>query len=190
AVIAIFIMKFPNQTILFFRGIASMIQWLTYLLFFISVVGVFFPQYAYAPTSLVLNSILTAFKISIIVCGSLVLSDLILKQFKKQIHSLASILEINDFAMMGLILSCATSIAILPLYQKMDAKGKLLNAAFAVSGAYFLGGQLGYISNIVSSGSIVVVYLLTKIVCGILSIVVMSFVSSKKELSITDDNII
>lgn len=179
-IIAFCIILFPNQTVKCFRYLASLIQWLTYLMFFIAVVGIFLPQYAYADSSLVIDAIITAFKISIIVSGSLVLSELILKKFKKQIHQLASILQINDMSMIGLILSCATSLAILPIYQKMDTKGKLLNAAFAVSGAYLLGGQLGYISNVADSHA-VMIYIVTKLICGILSIVMMSLIYNRTQ---------
>lgn len=169
------IIKLPTQTVKVFNILATFIQWLTYFMFFIAVVGVFFPQYAYANTSLVTEAIITAFKISIIVSGSLVLSELILKTFKNQIHYLAKMLKINDISVMRLILSCATSLAILPLYHRMDTKGKILNAAFTVSGAYFLGGQLGFISTVADS-YVVTIYILSKIICGLLSILVMSIV--------------
>ena len=47
-----------------------------------------------------------------------------------------------------MIMNFATSLAILPLISKMDKKGRMLNAAFSVSGAYMLGGQLGFVSSV------------------------------------------
>lgn len=176
--IAICIFRFPHRTIQCFRYLATIIQWLTYFMFFIAVVGIFLPQYAYAKTTLVTDAIITSFRISIIVSGSLVLSEIILKKLKKQIHYFAQKLQINDISMMGLILSCATSLAIFPLYQRMDSKGKILNAAFAVSGAYFLGGQLGFISSMCNH-NIVMIYILTKIICGLLSVLIMSLLYEK-----------
>lgn len=170
--------KAPQKTIQVFTSVAKIIQWLTYFMFFIAVLGIFFPQHAYADQTLVYDSVITAFKIAIIVSGSLVLSELIFRKLKPQIHYLANLLHINDISMIGLILSCATSLAILPLYDQMDVKGKLLNAAFSVSGAYVIGGQLGFISN-VCDGHIVTLYMIIKLICGIISLFVMSWIYEK-----------
>ena len=71
-----------------------------------------------------------------------------------------------------MLLNCATSLAILPLVSRMDEKGKMLNAAFSVSGTYVLGGQLGFVSS-VSDGATVTVFVITKVLCGVLSIIIM-----------------
>lgn len=169
---------FPKQLIHGFTLFANGIQWLTYLLFLIAIVGVFFPKIAYAPIELVKDSILIVLKSTMIVCGSLVLSELILKYCHPVLLKISKYLHINEISVMGLILSCATSLAILPLFSQMDHKGKLLNAAFAVSGAYFIGGQLGYIATLTTSHT-VSVYLLSKVVCGIISVCVMSLIYEK-----------
>ncbi len=36
----------------------------------------------------------------------------------------------------------------LPLFSKMNQKGKILNAAFSLSGAFVFGGQLGFIAGV------------------------------------------
>lgn len=172
------LLLFPKQLIKGFTLFACGIQWLTYVLFLIAVIGVFFPTIAYAPIDLVKDSILIVLKSTIIVCGSLVLSELILKYLHPVLLKISKWLHINEISVMGLILSCATSLAILPLFSKMDHKGKLLNAAFAVSGAYFIGGQLGYIATVTTS-SAVTVYILSKIVCGLMSICIMSLIFEK-----------
>ena len=55
----------------------------------------------------------------------------------------------------------------------MDEKGKMMNAAFGVSGAYVLGGQFAFISS-VSDGYTVTVFMVSKVLCGVLSAFVMS----------------
>lgn len=170
--IAAGLIRFTALTVRIFSAFARIIQLLTYGLFFLAVLGVFFPSLAYTSLSAVSDSILTVFKSSIIVSGSLVLSEIILKFFREPLKQLSDQIGINEVSMIGLILNCATSLAILPLFPRMDQKGKLLNAAFSVSGAYLIGGQLGYISSISDSFS-VTVYLLAKAVCGIISILLM-----------------
>ena len=169
---------FPKYLIKIFTAFANIIQLLTYILFLMTVIGLFIPSLAYAPLSAVQDSITIVFRSCIIVSGSLVLSEIILKYFRPMILKMAKYLDINEVSMMGLILSCATSLAIFPLFSRMDRKGKMLNAAFSVSGAYFLGGQLGYISGITSSYA-VTIYVICKLICGLLSLFVMSKIYRK-----------
>ena len=90
-------------------------------------------------------------------------------------------LGINSTSVMGLLLSLGTSIAMIPLFSQMDRKGKMINAAFSVSGAYVFGGQLGFISSVVDSQG-VLVYMISKIVAGVLAIIfVMLFYKLKKK---------
>lgn len=93
---------------------------------------------------------------------------------------MASFLSVNETAVIGLLLSCATSLAMVPLFSRMDEKGKLINAAFSVSGAFFLGGQLGYIASVTDSYG-VTVYLVTKVLCGLLSILVVQLLYGKEK---------
>ncbi len=79
-------------------------------------------------------------------------------------------LGVNSASVMGLLLSLGTSIAMIPLFSQMDRKGKMMNAAFSVSGAYVLGGQLGFISSVVD-GNGVIIYMISKIIAGLLAIV-------------------
>lgn len=160
---------FSSATIRIFTVFAKLIQYFTYLMFLIAVTGLFIPSLAYADMTAIHDSVTTILKSSIIVAGSLVLSELILKFFRRHLAKLAAKLGINEISMVGLLLSCATSLAIFPLFPRMDQKGKMLNAAFAVSGSYLIGGQLGYVSSMSDRFS-VTVYLISKIVCGLLSI--------------------
>ena len=147
-----------------------MIKALSYIFFLIVILGLYFPQLQYVELSLVEESLLMVLKMIIIVCGSMVLSEIILKYGSKYIQKIANILDVNKESIIGFILNCASSLAMLPLYSKMNTKGKLMNAAFSVSGAYVFGGQLGFISSV--SNESVTVYVLIKLICGLLSVVI------------------
>lgn len=166
------LLRFPEGTVRIFTVFAKFIQYLTYAMFFIAVLGLFVTSLAYADTEVIHDSVMTIFKSSIIVAGSLVMSEIILKFFRGHLAKLADKLGINEISMIGLLLNCATSLAIIPLFPRMDKKGKMLNAAFGVSGAYLIGGQLGYVASMTDSFS-VTVYLVAKVVCGLLSILLM-----------------
>lgn len=56
--------------------------------------------------------------------------------------------DLDQYSVLGLISSLASCIPMLGVYENMNWKGKILNGAFAVSGAFTFGGQLGYISSV------------------------------------------
>ena len=53
-------------------------------------------------------------------------------------------LGVNETAAAGLIASLANSIAAFGMVKNMDDRGKVVNIAFAVSGAFVLGDHLGF----------------------------------------------
>lgn len=167
-IVAFMIIKKPQQTVKMLSILANMIKALSYIFFLIVILGLYFPQLQYVELSLVEESLLMVLKMIIIVCGSMVLSEIILKYGSKYIQKIANLLDVNKESIIGFILNCASSLAMLPLYSKMNTKGKLMNAAFSVSGAYVFGGQLGFISSV--SNESVTVYVLIKLICGLLSV--------------------
>ena len=58
----------------------------------------------------------------------------------------------------------------LPLLSKMNKKGKILNAAFSLSGAFVFGGQLGFIASVNSTS--VTWFVVVKLLAGILGLVI------------------
>ena len=160
--------KRPESVVKGFSVFAQIIQTLVYIMFFVTVAGIFIPAPAYSDMASVHEALLVTFKCIIIMCGSLVMSELILRFFRKYIQKIAGKVGINEVAAVGILLGAATSIAMLPLFSRMDEKGKLLNSAFSVSGAYMLGGQMGFVANL-TSGYEVAVFLAAKLACGLLS---------------------
>ena len=158
----------PEGTTRFFMGFARVINWLFYIMFAVAVIGVFVPRLAYASMESVEEAILIVFKSAIIIAGALVLSELILKFFRRGINGVAEKIGINGTAAVSLLMTCATSLAVMPLYGRMDDKGKEIVAAFSLSGSFVIGGSLAFVSN-VTDGYTVLIFVVTKFVCGILS---------------------
>lgn len=147
-------------------------------LFFIAVAaGFFIPSCSLVDQELVYEAATIVIKMTIIVCGSMILSKLVLKRCPKAIAWIAEKLDINEAAAIGLLVSLCSSLSMLPLYGKMDRKGKLINLAFSVSGAYVIGGQLAFISSL-CSGSTVLIFILSKLLGGGLAIGLAQFVTS------------
>ena len=73
-------------------------------------------------------------------------------------------------AVVGLFLSFIQSLAMLPLFSKMDKRGKVLNAAFSVAGAYVVGGQMTLVASLIP-GNWVIAYMISKVLSGGLAVV-------------------
>ena len=86
--------------------------------------------------------------ISIVLSGAYPLLYYISRKMHKLLNRITLKYDIDEYSVLGLVSSLASCIPMLGVYDKMDWKGKILNAAFAVSGAFTFGGQLGYISSV------------------------------------------
>lgn len=157
-----------KQTIRFVGYIGSAMKVLTYILFGIVVLQLYFNLH-YFDEQLIQDCMVMMLKCAIIMSGSLVLSELILRVCRRQRDKLTARLGINSYSLIGIVLSCTTAIAMLPLYSKMDNKGKIINSAFSVTGAYFLGSQFAFIYESSTSYG-VFMYVLFKVLTGIFAI--------------------
>ena len=85
------------------------------------------------------------------------------------IQRIGAVLGINEEAVVGLFLSFIQSLAMLPLFSKMDKRGKVLNAAFSVAGAYVVGGQMTFVASLIP-GNWVTAYMISKVLSGGLAV--------------------
>ena len=166
---AIGLIKAPVGTVRGFEAFAQGVQIVIVLLFAVTAAGVFIPSLAYADSGSVSEILVILFRSAIIISGALVLSEIVLKLFRKRIRKAAERFGMNEVSAVGLLLGCATSLAVVPLISRMDDKGKMINGAFSVSGAYFIGGQMGFVSS-VTDGYTVAVMVAAKLICGCLSV--------------------
>lgn len=170
--LALGLWKKPLQIVKGFSIFANIVQGIILLCFFFSVLGLFVPSLAYASEDSVYEATMILFRAAIVICGALVLSEVILKYFRRYLQKIANKLGVNEVAVVGMLLNCATSLAMIPLIPNMDEKGRALNCAFSVSGAFVIGGQLGFVSS-VAGGTSVSIMIISKLICGILSMIVM-----------------
>ena len=182
ALVALGLYKIPDGMVRGFSVIGRIIQIGTYLLFGLAILGVFLPKIALASEESVHTALVITLKSAIIISGCLVLTDLVMKLFRPQLQKLAKRIGVTEISVICMLMNCATSLAILPLFSRMDEKGKMLNAAFSISGAYILGGSMAFVSA-VSTGYVVGIFIVAKIVSGFLSMYLMHriFESNKKK---------
>ena len=90
------------------------------------------------------TAIETVGAIAVVLAGAFPLVFVLTKVLKTPLSALGRKLKINETAAAGLIATLANSIATFSLVRDMDERGKVLNIAFAVSGAFVFGDHLGF----------------------------------------------
>ena len=177
-IIAIGLKVAPHGTARVFSVFGVILQTLLSLLFAVAVIGVFIPSLAYASLESVQEGVMIIFRAGVIIGGALVMSEIILRFFRRQINAIAAKIGINEVAALSLLMTCATSLAIIPLFSKMDPKGRQITAAFSLSGSFVIGGSLAFVSS-VTDGFSVAAFVVSKLVCGIASAIVIGRMYSK-----------
>ena len=82
--------------------------------------------------------------IAILLAGAFPLVFVLTKLLRRPLMAVGKVLGINDAAAAGLVASLANSIAAFGLVKDMNSRGKVVNIAFAVSGAFVFGDHLGF----------------------------------------------
>lgn len=130
--------------------------------------GLFVPSFALVPADLVEEVLVIVFKIAATMCGSMVASRLLLRWWGDGLTKLGAKLGVNEYAILGLTACAVSNVAMLPLYSRMDVRGKMLNASMCVSGAFVLGGQMAFISSVADDRS-VAAFFVCKVLGGVLA---------------------
>ena len=154
----------PTTRVLLLLG--NGVRALSFVLFALVVLGLFLPAWNLSEPGLAEEALVVVLEITAVVCGAMVLSRLILAWCQGPIRRLAGWMGVNESAAVGLILSLATSLSMLPLFSQMDPRGKAMNAAFSVSGAFALGGQMAFIAS-VEPGPVVAGFVASKLLGGV-----------------------
>lgn len=87
-------------------------------------------------------------EIAIMLAGAFPMVYVITKVFKKGLMKVGKLLGMNDASAAGIVATLANSIPMFGLMKDMDARGKVINVAFAVSASFILGDHLGYTAGV------------------------------------------
>ncbi|GGA79961.1 ethanolamine utilization protein EutH [Ornithinibacillus halotolerans] len=115
--------------------------------------------------------------IAVFLAGAFPLVKMISLLFKKPLEKLGEKLGISDTSTTGIVASLAHIIPTLSILEHMDSRGKVVNVAFAVSGAFVLGGHLGFVAGV--NKEIVFAMIVGKLVGGI-SAVLLAIITTRK----------
>lgn len=108
--------------------------------------------------------------IAITLAGAFPLVHFLKQSLGKILPPVAKKFKTSEMALLGLITSLAHSIPMFKLLHQMDEKGKLMNISFAVSGAFVLGGHLGFTASV--EPDLIFSMMVGKITAGILAVII------------------
>lgn len=83
-------------------------------------------------------------QIAVVLAGAFPMIAVLTKLLERPMERISGWLKINRTAVSGLVATLANSIATFDLVKDMDRRGKIVNMAFAVSGAFVLGDHLAF----------------------------------------------
>ncbi|MBR6764607.1 MAG: ethanolamine utilization protein EutH [Clostridia bacterium] len=118
-------------------------------------------------------------EIAIVLAGALPLLTLLQKLLGKPMASLGKRLKINETAVAGLVATLANSIAAFAMAPRMDKRGRIVNMAFAVSGAFVFGDHLAFTAG--DDPAMVGPMIIGKLCAGILAILLALWATKKEK---------
>ncbi|MBE6942114.1 MAG: ethanolamine utilization protein EutH [Ruminococcaceae bacterium] len=118
--------------------------------------------------------------IAIVLAGAFPLVYTVTKLLKKPLLKLGKVLGINDTAAAGLIASLANSIATFDMVKSMDARGKVVNVAFAVSAAFVFGDHMGFTAGF--APELLPAVIVGKLVGGVSAVAVALLLTRKEKV--------
>ncbi|SMG55686.1 ethanolamine utilization protein EutH [Paenibacillus aquistagni] len=115
--------------------------------------------------------------ISIVLAGAFAMVFVITKVFNKPLMKLGKMLGMNEVAAAGMVATLANVIPMFGMMKDMDARGKVINVAFAVSAAFVFGDHLGFTAGVAKD--MIFPMIVGKLVGGITAIFVAIYLAKK-----------
>ncbi|WP_413377469.1 ethanolamine utilization protein EutH [Alkalihalobacillus sp. 1P02AB] len=119
--------------------------------------------------------------IAIVLAGAFPFVAVMTKVLSRPLNKAGSLVKLNEQSTAGVIASLAHIIPMFALLKDMNERGKVVNIAFAVSGAFVFGGHLGFVAGM--NQEMVSAMIIGKLTAGVSAIVVsLLFTKSEKSL--------
>ena len=114
------------------------------------------------------ESAMVVVNIAIVLSGAYPLLYFLSRKAHRILRKVTEKYDIDEYSVLGLISSLASCIPMFGVFENMNDRGKVINSAFAVSGAFTLGGQLGYVTSV--APDYVNAFIVGKLVAGALAV--------------------
>ncbi len=165
ALIAYGLLKFQDKMVSIFGFVGKLVLGL-------STFGLLINIYSYTTGHILVDgmlpleeAVMLVFTIAVVLSGAYPMLYFLQRRLSKILKRASRRFDLDEYSILGLFSSLASCLPMMGVYNEMNWKGKMLNAAFSVSGAFVLGGQLGYVSSV--SPSSVNAFIASKLVAGI-----------------------
>ncbi|MCQ4638531.1 ethanolamine utilization protein EutH [Anaerovorax odorimutans] len=124
--------------------------------------------------------------IAIMLAGAFPMVYVITKKLSGPLQKLGSKIGINDTAAGGLVASMANNIPMCGMMKDMNVRGKILNAAFMVSGTFIIGDDLAFAASV--NREMILPVIVGKGVAGVTAVAVAWFATRKLEEKAEQEN--
>lgn len=165
SLIAYGLMKFQDNMVSIFRIVGKLVLGL-------STLGLLLSIYSYTTGHVIIDgmlpleeAVMLVFTIAVVLSGAYPMLYFLQRRLSRVLRKTSSRYGLDEYSILGLFSSLASCLPMMGVYHEMNWKGKMLNAAFSVSGSFVLGGQLGYVSSV--SPSSVNAFIASKLLAGI-----------------------
>ena len=116
---------------------------------------------------------------SVVASGAFPFMHILSKLLDKPLKWLGKAMGINQVSALGFVSTIATSVTTYGMMGVMDAKGVVLNSAFAISAAFTLAGHLAF--TMAMDASAIAPMIAGKLFAGVLAVVLATFIYKRGE---------
>lgn len=117
-------------------------------------------------------------KIAFVLGGAYPMLAFINRIFNSGFEKVGEKFGINSVSVAGILGNLASNLLIFGTYKEMNPKGKVICAAFGVSGAFIFGGQFGFVSGI--APEMLGPFIISKLTAGIMSIILAAWLYERE----------
>ena len=115
--------------------------------------------------------------IALVLAGAFPLMLIVTKLLRIPLNRLGSRIGVNEYSIKGLLTSLVNSIPAFDSLKDMDDRGKVINMAFSVSGAFVFGDHLAFTAGV--DPSAIPALIVSKLTAGLCALLVAMLVTKK-----------
>lgn len=138
------IWKFPDKMLRGFSVFAALIRVLTTVGLVLGAVAYMTGWKAIAQMESIENAMEVVSSIGIVMLGSLPVAELLQRLLKKPLAWIGRKTGMNSSSIAGLLMGTVSVVPAIAMMKNMDARGKVVNAAFAVCAASAMAAHMGF----------------------------------------------
>ncbi|MGV2620593.1 UNVERIFIED_CONTAM: ethanolamine utilization protein EutH [Halobacillus marinus] len=116
-------------------------------------------------------------KITITLAGAYPFVTILNHYCRKYFSAWSRVLGVNETALTGLLASLAHHLPMFAMMKEMNPRGKVINSAFAVSGAFVIGSHLGFVAGV--EPEMILPVIIGKLTAGMLAVLLALFITRK-----------